>query len=259
MGGNTIIKLDSEGTLTNFVTTGLYEPKGLLILGDTLISVNSTSVQGFNITTADRVMNISIAGSVFMNDVTTDGKGNLYISCYEKDVVYKLKDGTYSVLISSGINPNGLLFDENNNSLMICNMGRNAKIQSFNLADSNLTTLVTTKLSNLDGLAKDNCGNIYVSSWGTHSVYAFNSQFSNPPTIVSSGNSGPADISINQDEQILAIPNYNLNSIRFLNLGLECQAEINYTSPSDNSTNFRNIAGRYFSKISIGTIDFKRW
>lgn len=241
-GGNTIVQLDSEGVLTNFVTSKLNEPKGLLIVGDTLISVNSTSVQGFSLTDATRVLNISIAGSVFMNDATSDGKGNLYISDSDKDVVYKLslKTGVYSTLISSGINPNGLLYDNSADAILICSWGSNAEIQSFSLIDSSLTSLVTTKFSNLDGLARDNCGNIYVSSWGSNSVYVFDSMFQNPPTKVSTNHNGPADISINQNEQVLAIPNFGANSISLINLGMQCKAEIGYVSPLNKSANLND-------------------
>lgn len=238
-GGNSIVQLDSEGMLSNFVTTGLNEPKGLLIVGDTLISVNSTSIQGFLLSNASQVINVSVAGSSFMNDATIDNKGQLYISDSNNDVIYKLNlsDGTYSTLISSGINPNGLLYIQSNNSLLICSWGSNAEIQSFNLTDSTLTTLVTTKLSNLDGLAKDNCGNIYVSSWGANSVYVFDSLFLSPPTKISFGHNGPADITINQKEQILAIPNFNSNSINLVKLGEQCATEINYVSPLNHSFN----------------------
>jgi len=236
-GGNSIVQLNSEGVLSNFVNTGLNEPKGLLIVGDTLISVNSTSIQGYLLADASQVVNVSIAGSSFMNDAISDNNGQLYISDSNNDVIYKLNlsDGTYSILINSGINPNGLLYNKKDNSLLICSWGSNAKIQSFNLNDSSLTTLITTKLSNLDGLARDNCGNIYVSSWGKNSVYVYDSLFLNPPTVISSGHNGPADIVINENEQILAVPNFNSNTIKLINLGKQCFADINYVSPLDNS------------------------
>lgn len=238
-GGNSIVQLDSAGILSDFVTSGLNEPKGLLIIGDTLISVNNTSIQGFLLSDASQVVNVSITGSSFMNDATIDKNGKLYISDSNNKVIYRLdlSDGTYSTLISSGINPNGLLYNQSNNSLIICSLGLSAKIQSFNLTDSTLTTLVTTKHSDLDGLAKDNCGNIYVSSWGARSVYVFDSLFLNPPTKISSGHNGPADITINQKEQILAIPNFNSNSIKRIRLGKQCAIEINYVNPLNNSLN----------------------
>jgi hypothetical protein len=57
-GGNTIVQIDSQNNLTNFfVTTDLNEPKGLLIVGDTLISVNNTTIQGFLLESGLRVLN----------------------------------------------------------------------------------------------------------------------------------------------------------------------------------------------------------
>lgn len=219
-GGNTIVQMDSNSKLTTFVSSDLNAPKGLLIVGDTLISVNNTSVQGFLLSDASRVFNVSIKGAVFMNDVTTDNKGNLYVSDTSTGVIFQisLKTGEYSTLVSSLINPNGLLYDSKRNSILICNWGENAKIQSFNLSDSTLSNLVTTELSNLDGLASDDAGNIYVSSWGSNAVYLFDSSFKNLPVLISEGHDGPADISIRKDKQILCIPNFNSNKVQFIKL-----------------------------------------
>jgi len=238
--GNSIVQLDSLNKLTNFVTTGLKNPKGLLIVGDTLISVNNTTVQGFLLSNASQVLNVSISGSIWMNDVTTDEIGNIYVSDTETNKIHKvsLKTKEYTTLTTISGGPNGLLYDRSNNSLLICNSGSNAKIFSYNLATSVLTTLVTTKFSDLDGLARDNCGNIYVSSWGTNSVYAYDAQFKNPPTVVSKGHNGPADISINAQSQILAIPNFDANSIALINLNKGC-TDISYLLPLDKSTGNR--------------------
>jgi len=77
---------------------------------------------------------------------------------------------------------------------------------------------VTTKLSNLDGLARDKSGSIYVSSWGSNAVYRFDSSFKNPPVLVSEGHMGPADISIIKNKQRLCIPNFISNKVQFVNL-----------------------------------------
>jgi hypothetical protein len=172
-----------------------------------------------------------------MNDVTSDNKGNIYVSDFEANKIYKinLSTGQFSIIITSIIQPNGLLFDEPNNRILICNWGIKAKIYSFNLTTSILTTLVTTKLTDLDGLAMDNCRNIYVSAWGSYGVYVFDPLFQNPPTKISKGHSGPADISIYSDEQILAVPNSNTNTISFVNLNIGCTKEISYIEPKNNS------------------------
>lgn len=217
---NTILQLDSEHKLTTFIGSDLNAPKGLLIVGDTLISVNNTSIQGFLLSDASRVLNISIEGAVFMNDVTTDNKGNIYVSDTSNGMIYQvsLETGEYSTLVDSIKGPNGVLYVSKSNSILICNWGENAKIQSFNLTYSILSNLVTTELSNLDGLASDKAGNIYVSSWGSNAVYRFDPSFKNPPVIISEGHDGPADISIIKDKQRLCIPNFNANTIQFVYL-----------------------------------------
>lgn len=233
--GNSIVQLDTLGQLTNFVTTGLKNPKGLLITGDTLISVNNTSVQGFLLANANQVMNVTISGSAWMNDVCTDGEGNLYISDTQTNKIHKIimKTGEYSTLCNISGGPNGLLFDKPTNSLLICNSGSNAKIFAYDFATSTLKTLVTTKFSDLDGLARDNCGHIYVSSWGTNSVYAYDPLFKNPPTLVSKGYNGPADISIREDNQTLAIPNFNANTISLIQLNAGCSSIENLAPQND--------------------------
>jgi hypothetical protein len=62
----------------------------------------------------------------------------------------------------------------------------------------------------------DGYGYIYVSCWGTNAVYRYDNEFSLPAELVSSGNSGPADIFYNQQNNILAIPNYYSNSVDFV-------------------------------------------
>lgn len=235
--GNTIIQLDSNNTRTNFVTSGLNMPKGLTLVGDTLISINNTSIQGFLLSNASRVLNVSVAGTSFMNDVTYDGKEYLYISDSDQNKIFKfsMKTNLYSTLTSSITGPNGLLFDKNKNSILICSWGSNAKIYSFKLANNSLKTEVTTKLSDLDGLAKDNCGNVYVSSWGSGCVHLFDSLFKTPPTKISTGHNGPADIYINQKNQVLAIPNFNSNTVSFVNLNMGCKDLITYLEPQNRS------------------------
>jgi len=218
--GNTIVYLDSEHVLTTFVSSGLDGPKGLLIAGDTLISVNNTSLQGFLLSDGTRVFNISIKDAVFMNDVTVDTKGNLYVSDTAAGKVYQisLKTGKYSTLIDSLVSPNGLLYDSKRNAILICNWGANAKIQSFGLSDLILSDLAKTELSNLDGLAFDDGGNIYVSSWGSNAVYRFDSSFKNSPVVISEGHNGPADIFIIKEKKRLCIPNFNSNKVQFIDL-----------------------------------------
>ncbi|MCP4579993.1 MAG: SMP-30/gluconolactonase/LRE family protein, partial [candidate division Zixibacteria bacterium] len=76
---------------------------------------------------------------------------------------------------------------------------------------------IPTELTNLDGLTMDNEGYIYVSAWGTNSVYRYDNDISSPPTLISSGHNGPADIFFNRRDRILAVPNLNIPVVEFIN------------------------------------------
>jgi hypothetical protein len=112
--------------------------------------------------------------------------------------------------------PNGILFDALNNRVLFCQFVYHAPIKEINLEDLSVNTILTTSFTNFDGLAIDGNDNIYVSSWGTNSIYRYDNAFSLPAELVSSGHSGPADIFYNLRDNILAVPNYYSNHVDFI-------------------------------------------
>lgn len=238
VNGNTIFTLSTDGELTNFVTEGLNGPKALFIVGDTLLSINHTSVQGFLLSDASKVMHIDVDGSQFMNGAAIDGNDNLFVTDMQKHLVFRinLKTGDYNVFVDGLNSPNGLHFDEANNRLLMVSWGGNAKIQAIGLTDSVLTDVVTTKMSNLDGICSDNCGNIYVSSWGKNAVYVYEPTFTKAPTKIAENLSGPADISIRQDNQTLLVPKFNANAVEIIELGMNCAQTTSNIAPANEST-----------------------
>ncbi len=103
----------------------------------------------------------------------------------------------------------------------------NAPIVAVDLEDSTLTTIVETNINLTDGLTTDNYGNTYFSSWATNKTYRYDETFTNPPEVVSSGHNGPADIFCNKLQNILAVPNFNSNSVDFIPVPFTDQKEIN--------------------------------
>lgn len=239
VNGNTIFSLSTNGELSNYVTEGLNGPKALLICGDTLLSMNHTSVQGFLLSDTSKVMQIDVSESQFMNGAALDNKGNLFVTDMQKHCVYRinLKKGTYNIFTDGLNSPNGLHFDEANNRLLVVSWGSNAKIQAINLNDSVLSDVVTTKMSDLDGICSDNCGNIYVSSWGKNAVFVYEPTFTKAPTKIAESLSGPADISIREDNQTLLVPKFNANAVEIIDLGMNCAETTSNVSPANESAN----------------------
>jgi len=211
--------LDSNGKFRVF-NDELSSTTGLTITQNKLFAVSDTFVTAFNLETAEKIWTLKIPESVGLNDITADSSGNLYVTDSDLGKVFKIdiNNKSSSVLADEFKRPNGTTYDANNHRLLICSLGFDVPIQAINLNDNALSTVTSTNLSHLDGIAQDNQGNTYVSSWYTHSVYKFDKDFSESPEQISSGQSGPADIFFNKQKNILAIPNMKANELQLVHI-----------------------------------------
>jgi hypothetical protein len=160
-------------------------------------------------------MNLVIPGVVNLNDVTSDTSGNLYVTDVFGHAIVKVRisDQAYWTFAAEGIlSPNGIFFDAENNRLLLCSYRQNSPIQAISLVDSTVSTVMSTSIDLCDGLTKDNFGNYYVTSWRTLAIYRIDDSFTEPPEWMYSNAGGPADISYNRRDDILAIPLMNTNS-----------------------------------------------
>ncbi|MBI9037137.1 MAG: VCBS repeat-containing protein [Bacteroidales bacterium] len=220
-----IIQIDTAGQQSYF-NTELSSTAGLHIVGDTLfVSSNVgeySGIIGFLLSSSEIVFHVNIPEKQLLNDITSDLSGNLYVTDCEANKIYKIRinDQAYTTFVGSGLGyPNGIMYDRNNHRLLVLNCLLTYRpIISVNLEDSTLLTVVNTNISSIDGLTSDNYGNIYFSSWATDKVYRYDESFTNPPEVVSTGHTDPADIFFNKLNNILAIPNFNSNSVDFIQL-----------------------------------------
>ena len=240
--GGGIVQIDSLGTQTVFAS-GLNSIRGLHIVGNTVWAASVSGVVGFDLTTASRIMTVVIPGSLFLNDITSDNNGFLYVTDTDLSKIYKINPGTGTswTFVNSGVqSPNGLLYDPANSRLLLCSFKTNSPIQGISLTDSSVSVVKTTTLRNLDGLAGDHAGNVYVSSWGTGMVYRFDSQFLNAPVSVSTGHNGPADIVFVGELNRIAVPNFNANTISFIELTVSVKDDFRQSDVFDLKQNFPN-------------------
>jgi hypothetical protein len=161
-------------------------------------------------------MNLPISGAQQLDGMTGDDSGNLYVVESINPGVYKIRlsTQTYSLFVSAGLaaRPQDIILDKSRNRLLVCSW-YNSPILSVSLADSSVSTVVVPTMGNFDGLAQDNQGNFYLSSWATNCVHKFDSAFANLPVIVSSGHNGPSNLCFNSRDNILAVPNFNANRV----------------------------------------------
>ncbi len=217
-GDGSIIQINSTGKKTYF-KKGLSKPLGILIYKNTLYVVdNPKTIRGFNLINGASKLTVEIKEALFLNDITADNAGFLYITDSQGGAIYKINiaSQSYSLFVKTQEGPNGIAYDKLKNRLLVCYFKEKAPIDEINIEDLKISTLTSTKFTNLDGITLDNEGNCYVSAWGAGSfetefkkkgtIYKFDNSFTKKPRIVSNGFHGPADIYFNIWRNELVIP-----------------------------------------------------
>lgn len=215
--GNGEILAQSAGATLSLFTTDPTSPAGIEILGNTLFVADGARVRGYDLDSAQVVMNQDIAGASFLNGITSNGVDTLWVSDFSVRRLHQihvanLAAPVLSTLVMSTPNqPNGVLWDARNNRLLVLSWGSNAAIYQYNFSNSNYSVLLPTTAGNFDGLAFDCDGNLYFSSWSPSARIKFVayplSANASVSDFVSAGLSNPADITYNRVTHQIAVPN----------------------------------------------------
>jgi hypothetical protein len=212
-GDNILIRNSNNGALSVFASGFTVKgPHGLEIVDDTLYACAGTNLRAFNINASGTLLFDINLGASFLNGITHDSNGNLYLTDFTGKQIFRFNTRTrqFNVFVSGlSKSPNGIIFDQPNRCIFV-NWGTSAPVMALNLADSSASVLTTTTLSNCDGITKDGAGNYYISAWGasatTGKIYKYSS-FSSAPVAVVSGLNSPADVFYNTVTDTLGVPN----------------------------------------------------
>ena len=262
-----VLARSTTGVLTVFTTLTGSGPYGIEIMGDTLYCCNGSSIKGFSLTTGTLVFNITVTGATFLNGITHDNSGNLIATDFSAKNIYKINPGSNSffpIATSLVQSPNGIIFDAANNRCVFVNWGSNAPIKAIDLATNVVSTVTTTTFSNIDGITRDGNGNYYIATWGTQSVYKYDSTFSAAGVQVVNSLSNPADIFYNVLSDTLAIPNAGNNTVTFVgftttgikNAEVKGQLTI-YPNPCSTSCRVRIKSADHFPEVTLRSVDGK--
>lgn len=188
----------------------LDAPKGMAIVDEVLYVADIASVRKFDRTTGKPLGSIEIASASFVNDLCSDGQGNVYASDSGisagfmpsgSDAVYKIaRDGTLSVFakdVRLG-RPNGLSADDA--GLWVATFGSG---ELYRLTGSGQREQVRRlPRGSLDGLARLG-ERLFISSWEASAVYELKgSEF----VELVSNLATPSDIGIDTKRKRLLIP-----------------------------------------------------
>jgi sugar lactone lactonase YvrE len=106
------IKPDGTGLVVDWIT-GLSAPKGLGILNSVLYVADVDEVVAIDIAGWKISQRIPIAGAAFLNDITIDPAGVVYVSDSKKGTIHMIKNGQPSLYLDNIPGVNGVLFTDN--------------------------------------------------------------------------------------------------------------------------------------------------
>jgi hypothetical protein len=215
-----IIARAADGTLSVFKSGISPQPYGIEVVDGVVYANCGGFVKGYSLNDGSQVFSVN-TGASFLNGIASDGNGNLFVTDFQLKKIHRINIASQSSnVMASGLgqSPNGMIYEAGNNRLVFVNWGSSAPIKAMSMVDSTVTVLASTSYSNCDGIAKDNQGNYYVSSWGTSGIIKYSPDFSSSEVILT-GLTQPADIFFNELSDTLAIPVTGANSVIFIGVG----------------------------------------
>lgn len=152
-----LVSTDGELMEKQWVT-GLMDPKGMAIVGDSLFVADANGLVEISLADASISRTIELDGAQFPNDVAADANGNIYVSDLMGEAIYKVKgDAVEQWLVDDALTlPNGLYVD--GDTLIVGSMGADMDPATFQTAEPggiilvNLDSKEVAPVENASGL-----------------------------------------------------------------------------------------------------------
>ena len=213
-GEGFISKLSLSGEILALKwATGLNAPKGLGFYRDRLYVTDIDELVEIDLKTGSIVSRYPAAGAGFLNDVTVDKDGNIYVSdmSSKNSVIYKLVQKRMVVWLKGPeVNrPNGLYAEKDR--LIVGNSGDGC-LKAISLATKAMSVIARIG-SGIDGVQSDGKGNYFISDWRGKTSYV--TSFGQVTVLVdtTSQKINSADIEYIEGRQILLIPTFFDNRV----------------------------------------------
>ena len=221
-GGGFLSTVSLEGEILDVGWLGgLNAPKGLAISEDRLYVADIDALVEIDLKKGQITKRYAAAGAKFLNDVTADKTGNVYVSDMFTNSIYRLSNGKFEVWLQSNKLdfPNGLHAEDSR--LIVGSWGvpvdgfqtqvpGHLKVISF--SNKNITSLGSDEpIGNLDGVEPDGCGSYYVTDWMKGTVFHITP--SGEVTNLYTLEQGAADLEYVENKKLLVIPMMNNNKL----------------------------------------------
>lgn len=203
------VTLDGKIKTLKWVT-GLDAPKGMGMFNNNLYVSDISRLVTIDIGTGKIINSLEIEGAKFLNDVTVDKAGNVYVSDSNTGKIHVVKDGKAEVYfegpeVKSG---NGLLASDNGLYVVDFATGGNYKISK----DKKVSKFSTTA-EGADGIVPVGKDEYIVSSWHGEIAYVNSKGEAKKLLDTRDKKLNAADIDYDPKTKTLYVPTFNANTV----------------------------------------------
>jgi sugar lactone lactonase YvrE len=208
-GVGSIAKLGLDGKVIDAQwVKGLNAPKGMGISNGKLYVADITNVVEIDLATGAVTNKFPVEGAVFLNDVTVDGAGKVYVSDSQGGGVSVLENGAVTSFLSGQNGPNGLLSDGDTFLVALWND------KTLNTVDgSKQIVLKADSIENPDGIEAVGDGGYLVSSWNGKVTYVAPDGRTKEILNTTADGVSAADIEYIQEKKLLLVPTFYKNKV----------------------------------------------
>ncbi|MER8975927.1 MULTISPECIES: ATP/GTP-binding protein [unclassified Mesorhizobium] len=219
-----VLSIDGK-MVTQHWTDGMDAPKGMAIAGGKLYVADITHVRVVDLASGKLTSTIDVPNAVFLNDVTADASGKIYVTDMLADTIYRIDGDRPELFVRDAAlaSPNGIFAD--GGRLIVASWGKGIKpdfstaepggLLSVDLATKAVSPLPgAEKFANLDGVVAIG-GSIYATAYMTGTLYRYKA--GGTPQAVATFKPGSADIGTDGKSTIF-VPLMNDGEIAALGL-----------------------------------------
>jgi sugar lactone lactonase YvrE len=210
-GNGFISQVTLDGKIKNLKwATGLDAPKGMGLFKQNLYVADVSQLVTIDVSSGKVTNKLEIEGAKFLNDVTVDKAGNVYVSDSNTGKIHMVKDGKAEVYFEGqeikGVN--GLLATGDGLYVVDFPSGSNFKLSK----DKKLTKVCSTA-EGADGIVPVGKDEYLVSSW--HGEVAYVNSKGEAKKLLDTRNEklSAADIEYDPKTKTLFVPTFNANTV----------------------------------------------
>lgn len=214
-GNGFISKISLDGKMIEEKwVRGLNAPKGMGIVQERLFIADIDALIIVDLADGKTIARVPAPGAKILNDIATDDDGNVYVSDWGGNAIWKFTDSKLEKWLESDEleNPNGLLVD--GDKLVVAAWGNMnpedfstkvpGQLLTVSLADKTVTKLGTEPIGNLDGIESFDADSYIVSDWVAGKLFQISREGKAQALLTLS--QGSADLGFIADSRTAIIP-----------------------------------------------------